>query len=225
MELLDTVVYWFTRGGAVMYLLLIASILAVAIVIERLKYYKVHLEGLEAYRERTIGEIASGNPLELETRERTASSALSHLTAAALGATRQGKSVELALTAAAQMETARLKQGLPILACLVTLSPLLGLMGTVLGMIQSFSVFNVQTGAPMAITGGVGEALVATVTGLGVAVAALIGHAYLGFRLDKSVTDMEAWGTELEGLLTPGGEPKKSEVRAPQVQGKAAQAL
>jgi len=68
---------------------------------------------------------------------------------------------------------------------------LLGLLGTVIGMINSFSVFNVKNGQPMAITGGIGEALVATATGLMVAIMALIVHTYFTHRLDQLVTDME----------------------------------
>ena len=56
----------------------------------------------------------------------------------------------------------------------------------------------------MAITGGVGEALIATVTGLAVATFALLGHSYFGYRLDGMVTDMERWGTWLEDKLSAG---------------------
>ena len=73
----------------------------------------------------------------------------------------------------------------------VTLAPLLGLLGTVIGMINSFSVFNVQAGQPMAITGGVGEALVATATGLSVAMLALIIHAACSRHVNRAVTDIE----------------------------------
>jgi len=105
------------------------------------------------------------------------------------------------LESAAQLEAAKLKKGLPLLGTLVTLAPILGLMGTVIGMMQSFSVFNLQSGSPMAITGGVGEALVATVTGLMVATFALLGHSYFGYRLDSMVTDMERLGSLLEDRL------------------------
>lgn len=71
-------------------------------------------------------------------------------------------------------------------------------MGTIYGMIQSFRVFDVEAGgAPLAITGGIGEALVATLSGLGVAVIALLGHSWFGDRLDGIVTDMEQLGTLL----------------------------
>ena len=73
----------------------------------------------------------------------------------------------------------------------VEMSPLLGLLGTIIGMIGSFSIFNLQEGQPMAITGGIGEALIATASGLCVAILALCAHSYFAQRLDTSITNME----------------------------------
>ena len=74
---------------------------------------------------------------------------------------------------------------------IVTLSPLLGLLGTISGMIESFNIFNLQSGQPLAITGGIGEALIATATGLCVAIFALIVHTYLAQKLDEILTELE----------------------------------
>ena len=57
---------------------------------------------------------------------------------------------------------AKLRKRLYYLSVIVTMAPLLGLLGTISGMITSFSVFNLESGQPTAITGGVGEALIAT---------------------------------------------------------------
>ena len=66
----------------------------------------------------------------------------------------------------------RLRSHLYYLSVIVTLAPLLGLLGTISGMIRSFSIFNVQSGQAIAITGGIGEALIATAFGLCVAILA-----------------------------------------------------
>lgn len=71
------------------------------------------------------------------------------------------------------------------------MAPLLGLLGTISGMITSFSVFNLESGQPTAITGGVGEALIATAMGLCVAIISLTVHAYFSQRIENIVTDME----------------------------------
>ncbi len=71
------------------------------------------------------------------------------------------------------------------------MAPLLGLLGTIVGMIGAFSIFNLEAGAPIAITGGIGEALIATATGLCVAILALCAHSYFAHRMDNMITDME----------------------------------
>ena len=84
-----------------------------------------------------------------------------------------------------------LKRNLNYLDTIVTMAPLLGLLGTVVGMISSFKVLDVAGDNPALITGGVGEALIATATGLFVAVLALIGHSCFNNRLDSVLTDVE----------------------------------
>ena len=86
---------------------------------------------------------------------------------------------------------AGLRKRLYYLSVIVTMAPLLGLLGTISGMISSFSVFNLESGQATAITGGVGEALIATAMGLCVAIIALIVHSYYTQRIDAVVTDME----------------------------------
>ena len=87
---------------------------------------------------------------------------------------------------------------------IVTMAPLLGLLGTIIGMISAFSVFNLEEGQAIAITGGVGEALIATATGLCVAIVSLAIHAYFVQRIDRIVTDMEQAFSLIEGYITRG---------------------
>ena len=77
-------------------------------------------------------------------------------------------------------------------------------MGTIIGMISAFSVFNLEEGQAIAITGGVGEALIATATGLCVAIVSLAIHAYFVQRIDRIVTDMEQVFSLIEGYITRG---------------------
>ena len=84
-----------------------------------------------------------------------------------------------------------LRARLNYLSTIVTLAPLLGLLGTISGMIQSFSIFSVRAGEPLAITGGIGEALVATATGLCVAIFALLVHTYFAKKLDEMLAVLD----------------------------------
>ena len=60
-------------------------------------------------------------------------------------------------------------------------------MGTISGMIESFNIFSIQAGQPLAITGGIGETLIATATGLCVSIFALVIHNYFVQKLDKAI--------------------------------------
>jgi len=87
----------------------------------------------------------------------------------------------------------------------ITLAPLLGLLGTVTGMMGSFSLIGGELSAPGAITGGIAEALIATAFGLGIAITALIPFNYLNARTDEANHELESAGAQLE-LLVRGTE-------------------
>ena len=101
---------------------------------------------------------------------------------------------------------AKLRNRLYYLSVIVTMAPLLGLLGTISGMIRAFSVLNIQSGQAIAITGGVGEALIATAFGLCVAVLALVVHSYFTQRLDRIITDMELCFSALETMAEKVGQ-------------------
>jgi biopolymer transport protein ExbB len=106
------------------------------------------------------------------------------------------------MAAEAQAQLQQFKRYLPILDTIITLAPLLGLLGTVTGMISSFGIVSeVGLGQPHAITGGVAEALIATATGLFIAISALLPYNY--FRTNvEAVSDMiEVHATRLELYL------------------------
>ena len=85
------------------------------------------------------------------------------------------------------------KNGLGLLKMIVTISPLLGLLGTIFGMISAFSVFDISSTGDNAntITGGIGEALICTAFGLIVAIMALLVYAYYIYRFKKEYVRME----------------------------------
>ena len=105
----------------------------------------------------------------------------------------------------------QLRRRLYYLNVIVTLSPLLGLLGTIIGMISAFSVFNLDSGQATAITGGVGEALIATAFGLCVAILSLVVHSYFTQRIENIVTDMEQCFSIVEGRQEEIGKALKTE--------------
>jgi biopolymer transport protein ExbB len=192
---------WFSHGGPVMYLLLVLSILTITIVGERLVYYRKMAEDLDGLSQSFQREIESGGLAAIEKKYKKAEKPMEILLKKGAEACIDQTSLENALESSAQLSVAKLKKALPMLSTVVTLSPLFGLLGTVVGMIQSFSVFNLDAGQPAAITGGVGEALIATASGLAIAVVALVAHSYFSYRLDGIITNIEQFSSELIQIL------------------------
>ena len=95
-----------------------------------------------------------------------------------------------------------LKSRLGTLDTIVTLAPLLGLHGTVVGMIGSFNIMSeAGMGQPHAVTGGVAEALIAIASGLLIAILTLIPYNYFSMRVEKEMDAMEHFSSSLELLL------------------------
>ena len=195
----------FHKGGPIMWPLLFTSFVALAVVIERLFFIM-----LEARRR---NKAAVGQILSLtENGEISKAIAVGDKSqdfvarTLAYGLEHQHKSLSSALLRAAGQELERFSRGLSILDTTITLAPLLGLLGTVTGLIRSFGLLGSQElGAPAVITGGIAEALIATAFGLGIAIVSLIPFNYLNARLDDARREIEDAATHLElYLMQPG---------------------
>ena len=104
-----------------------------------------------------------------------------------------------AVTRSAGRELQRYNRGLSLLDTAITVAPLLGLLGTVTGMIRSFSLLGgSELGAPTAITGGIAEALIATAFGLGVAILSLLPFNYLNAQLERARHEVIDAASQLE---------------------------
>lgn len=117
--------------------------------------------------------------------------------------------VESLVSGVAVEETPALARGLNSLDTIITIAPLLGLLGTVTGMIKAFKVVSISSGqtAPAAITGGVAEALIATATGLAIAIVTLVGYNFLTDQVKRIISTMEIGATKVINteLIRKGG--------------------
>ena len=181
----------FAKGGFVMYLLSACSVAVAAIGIERFRFYRHATRDAENFLSALNERLRTQQAGELLSFCRNENSCVGLVTLAGVKASVAGDNVELALNVAYDEEAMRLRARLNYLSTIVTLAPLLGLLGTISGMIDSFNIFSLQTGQPLAITGGIGEALIATATGLCVAIFALIVHTYFAQKLDESLTTLD----------------------------------
>lgn len=189
-----------------MYLLLVCSLTVAAIAIDRFLLYRRASNGARALEANASAMLRGRRLHELAPTVEGQDNMVAYFIRTALDAHAAGEDVSMALDAAYGEAAMLLRARLNYLSMIVTLAPLLGLLGTISGMIQSFSIFNLQAGQPMAITGGIGEALIATATGLFVAIFALIVHTYFAQRMDTMLTLLEkTMNTLLAGFAAADG--------------------
>lgn len=191
MDSIWTGVEFFRKGGPVMYVLLLCSIFVAAIGIERWLYFS-RMDAGRAFARSFYGCMTGGRYDEAERLIHEAGGLLPEILRQAVSRCSQAEgSVTAFMELQSGIALSRLRQRLYYLQVIVTMAPLLGLLGTISGMISAFSVFNLESGQSAAITGGVGEALIATAMGLCVAILSLLVHAYFSQRVENIVTDME----------------------------------
>ena len=200
MDYIVTGIDFFQKGGAVMYVLLLCSMFVVAIGIERALHFK-RMDSGRDFAKDFYQQVAAGQYERAASLLQNGHGVLAAIIIAAVQKENREQAAHY-MELQSGIALSRMRQRLYYLSVIVTLAPLLGLLGTISGMISSFSVFNVASGQATAITGGVGEALIATAMGLCVAIAALAVHAYFSQRLENIITDMEQCFSLVEEHIT-----------------------
>lgn len=191
MDFLVQGVEFFHKGGFVMYILLLCSIFVVAIGVERGFYFKRSDSGRK-FAENFCELMAEEKSSEAKKLADTTNGDLAGiLYQAMIKQSKNNEKIGSYLEIQSGVALSKMRKRLYYLNVIVTMAPLLGLLGTISGMISAFSIFNLESGQAMAITGGVGEALIATAMGLCVAIIALAVHSYFAQRLENIVTDIE----------------------------------
>lgn len=181
----------FQAGGLVMYALLAASIIVLAIAAERLSVYRRAKTDMDLIKAQ-LPELLSGERFDeaLALCDK-AGGVVGELLATTIQHRQYVANPCEFLAGQAQEAAGRLKENLNYVSAIVTLAPLMGLLGTVIGMIGSFNVLTIAEGEPFAVTGGVAEALIATAFGLLVAIMAMIVFVFLQQVANKRIADIE----------------------------------
>ena len=180
-------------GGWLMLPIIVCSIAAVAICIER--YLALNPEKIAP--KQLLGQVwgwLKNNQLNAaKIREIRASSPLGQVLAAGLSNSRHGRDVmKESIQEAANHVIHDMERYLNTLGTIAAITPLLGLLGTVIGMIKVFTAIMLEgTGNAAVLAGGISEALITTATGLSVAIPALIMHRYYLRRIDTVVITLE----------------------------------
>lgn len=207
------------RGGPIMWPLIIASVIAVGTVVERVSFLTLERARRSPSRLRKFMDFVARGELEgARAFGRSARFCVIRMLAYALD--QDDQSLEQALRYARERELARYRRGIALLDTVITLAPLLGLLGTVTGMMASFALIGGELSAPGAITGGIAEALIATAYGLGIAITSLIPFNLLNTRVERLRLEMDEAASQLK-LLLGIRDPDAADAVAPALPGGA----
>ena len=195
------------RGGPVMWPLLALSILGLTVMIWRWWALRQAAAGVPTLMKALRAALASGDIAQaVAVCDRHPGPIAAIVKAGLIRAARPKEEVELALQDASAHELALLERGLPLLATVAMIAPLLGFLGTVTGMINSFEALaSVGLNNPAAVAKGISEALITTAAGLIIAIPVQMAYNYFVTNVNGLVRNMEsAANVVLEALSTDG---------------------
>lgn len=195
----------FFKGGVIMYPILVCSIVSLAVIIERMVVLLRRNTDPDELMEDVKYAVDAGRIIEGVQIAKRSRSPLSNMIVAAL--TSIGKSrteIEEIVQTAGEQELRRLEKNLPVLELVVTIAPMLGLLGTVVGIIRSFNVLGATAGItdPAILSIGIAEALITTAAGLIVAIPTQAVYTYLNGLIERNIAVMNRKSLEIVSLAT-----------------------
>jgi biopolymer transport protein ExbB len=188
----------FMKGGPIMYPLLACSVIALTVIIERAIFWVVEDRRRNQGLVNEVLTLAeTGNWETIRSKIRGSKDFVIRILVA--GILHRKFSMSKAMETAAADELDRMRRNLSLLDTMITVSPLLGIFGTVIGIILSFQMLG-STGIeePQAVTAGIAQALITTASGLGIAILSLFPFNYFNTRVEKAATTIEKYATSLE---------------------------
>lgn len=188
----------FTKGGPLMYPILLLSVLSLTITFERIIFWLREKKKTNTkLMEEILEEAKSGNFKKAIVMGEACQDSV--IKVIVNGLTHRDISMRDSLELAAYNEIDRMKKGIAILDTIISMAPLLGILGTVLGIIQSFEFMGVSGAEnPKVVTAGIAQALITTAAGLSVAIATLAPYNYFTNKLQETTRKMEKSITSFE---------------------------
>lgn len=193
------------HGGLMVWLILTASAVAVVVFIERLLLYHREQINSTEFLNGVRNVLKRDNVVEaLSICDATPGPVARLLKVAILNRARGREGVREVLEEAGLLEVPRLEEKLNVLATIAQISPLMGLLGTVLGFMRIFGVLETEAVYAHAgvLMGGIWQALICTAAGLAVAIPCYAGYNYLVSRVNSIVLDMERAASDIVNMVT-----------------------
>jgi len=189
---------YFYQGGPIMYPLLLCSIISLTLIIERGIFWIRETRNRKRQLLDDLMTLVEKNDFT-EAKRITGDTKDFVIRVMVCGMVHREFSLRDALEMSADEEIARMRRYLPVLDTMITLSPLLGILGTVTGIIYSFHMLGtVGVEHPAMITEGISQALITTAFGLIIAIFSLIPYNYFLSKIEKASLEIEKYGTNLE---------------------------
>jgi biopolymer transport protein ExbB len=193
------------KGGPLMWLILLCSVVSVAVFVERLLYLHRATINLGEFLQGLANLIRSRNLAEARVECQATLVPVTRVLHAALVRHHLPRAeLREIVQEAGQLEVRRLERNLGLLVAIAYICPLIGLLGTVTGLMQAFVQLSANNGyATLAdVSGGIYESLLTTAAGLVVTIPTILAYCHLSARLNGLIHDMERAGIEVINLLS-----------------------
>jgi len=189
---------FFLSGGPIMYPLLVCSVVVLTVVVERLMFWnRIDRQRNQPLVDEVLELSRHGDWNGVRDRTRNSNDYIVKILIS--GILHRQFSMIKAMESAAAEEIRRMRRFMTVMDTMITVAPLLGIFGTVIGIIHSFDVLG-TTGIehPEAVTAGIAQALITTATGLGIAIFTVFPYNYFNSRVDGAALSIEKYATSLE---------------------------
>ena len=188
----------FINGGPVMYPLLACSILVLTVIIERLLFWiSVDMNRNMKLIEDVLELCRQGDWEAVRAKVSGSKDFIIRILVS--GILHREFSMTKAMEAMAAEEIRNMRRYMGVLDTMITVAPLLGIFGTVIGIIASFEALgSAGIDQPQAVTAGIAQALITTAAGLGIAILSVFPYNYFNSKVEKAVLNIEKYATSLE---------------------------
>lgn len=199
---------WLVKGGPIMIPILLCSVFALAIIIERFIYLQKAKIDTKKFMDDISTSLKRNRIMEaIDLCEQTPGPVANILKAGILKHDRTRHEIREAIEDRGLHEIPKLEKNIGLLATIAHISPLLGLLGTVTGMVRAFQIVQEKATTlhpvtPGDLAGGIWEALITTVAGLIVAIPALAAYNYFVSRVNNFILEIETSATDLINILS-----------------------
>ena len=200
---------WFAAGGPVMWPLLACSVIALTVMLERLVFWaRLDIARDTRSIEWLLEEYGAGRPASEPPPGARKGAVYAMLLS---GIAHREYSCTKAMEVRVLDETKRMRRGMRILDTIITVAPMLGILGTVSGIITSFDMLG-QAGVeePKAVIAGIAEALITTAAGLTISIAVVFPYNWFNTLMEDALNTFEHYGTRLE-MIHEHLHPQKKE--------------